>query len=317
MRTCIFQGCMTALSSIAHNGGDSLGITSLLRREKFAQLDRSIEEVPVISGNALRGILRDRGMMAMCKSLGYGVDDKGDVSGLTLAAFYFLFSGGALSSTGDGSINIEEARALAQTIPLVGVFGGAVGNAILRGKLKMGKAIPICAETNHLLPESFQSDKAESIWEYTQREMYTRTDDEKNEHLRGLIAPETRGLLDGATPMLAKSQSQQEHKQQMRYYVETLIAGTQLYWQIALDDVTDIEFEAFITCLVEFSKLPYIGGKSAVGLGEVSIKFDKWFEIDSRVNSTGKEIALPIGTAYNNHLKDRGDEIRSILARMK
>lgn len=254
----------------------------------------------------------------MCKALGYGVSEAtGDVQGLTLAAFYFLFSGGALTSTGDGSINIEEARNLAQTIPLVGVFGGAVGNQILRGKLKMGKAIPICAETAHLLPDSFKPVNPVSVWDYLQREMYTRKDDEKNEHLRQIIAPAVRGLLDGATPMLAKSEAQQEHKQQMMYYVETLAAGTNFYWQIALDDVTDIEFEAFITCLAEFSKMPFIGGKSAVGLGEVSIKFDRWLEIDSRINTTGKEIALPIGKAYHDHLQTRGDEIREILARMK
>ena len=82
---------MTALSSISHNGGQSFGINSKLRREGFVQPDGSVEDVPVLSGNGLRGLLRDRGMLHMCRALGYGVNDTtGKVSGLSLAAFYFL-----------------------------------------------------------------------------------------------------------------------------------------------------------------------------------------------------------------------------------
>jgi hypothetical protein len=318
MKTYLFRGVLTALSSISHNGGQSFGITSKLRREKFVQPDYSVEEIPVISGNALRGLLRDRGMLHMCKQLGYGVNEKtGDVDGLTLAAFYFLFSGGALTSTGDGAINIEEARRIRTLIPLVGVFGGAVGNQILPGKLKMGKAIPIVAETTHLLPEAFRPEKPQTIWDYLQEEMYTRKDDEKNEHLRTMIAPAVRGLLDGATPKLAKTEAQNEQHQQMMYYVETFAAGTPFYWQITLDDVTDVEFEAFLTALAQFSRMPYVGGKSNVGHGEVSVRFDKWLQIDSRLDTNGTEISLPIGTMYQQHLQGRADEIRDLLARMK
>ena len=38
-------------------------------------------------------------------------------------------------------------------IPLKGLFGGAAGNAIMPGKMKIGKLIPICKETSHLVPE--------------------------------------------------------------------------------------------------------------------------------------------------------------------
>lgn len=320
MRTYLFEGTMTALSSIAHNGGQSFGITSKLRREKFVQPDGSTEEIPVISGNSLRGMLRDRGMLHMCKTLGYGVNEEsGEVSGLNLAAFYFLFSGGTLTSEGsEKGIDIDRARKLRELIPLVGVFGGASGNQIMPGKAKIGKAIPICAETLHLLPESFRPENAQSIWEYIQEEMYTRKDDEKNEHLRKVISGPIRGVLDGATPKQAKKiGAQKEHPQQMMYYVETLAAGVSFHWRITLDDVTDCEFEAFLTTLIEFSRMPFIGGKSAVGLGEVSIKFDKWIQIDSRVNSEAKEVALPLGKLYQQHLAGRGEEIRETLAGMK
>jgi CRISPR type IV-associated protein Csf2 len=314
---------MTALSSISHNGGQSFGVESKLRREKFVQPDGTVEEIPIISGNGMRGMLRDRGMLHMCRQLGYGVNDAtGEVSGLSLAAFYFLFSGGALTSTGSRGIDIDEARRVRGLIPLVGVFGGAMGNSIVPGKCKIGKAIPICAETLHLLPESFQR-AVPSIWDYLQREMYTRKDDEKNENLRQLIAPDVRGLLEvehkKAALKKATNQPQADtgQHQQMMYFVETFAAGTPFYWQITLDDVTEIEFEAMVTTLIEWSKLPYIGGKSNVGLGEVAVHLDNWLEIDSRLTPDGHAIATPIGAAYAQHLQEHGRDIRDLLTGMR
>lgn len=316
MKCYVMEGVMTALSSISHNGGQSLGITSKLRREKFIQPDGTAEEIPVLSGNGLRGLLRDRGMLHMCKALGYGVDEEsGEVRGLSLPAFYFLFSGGALTSSGN-SLDIAQARQVRETIPLVGIFGGAVGNMIMPGKLKMGKAIPICAETTHLLPTKFQPEKPVSIWEFLQEEMYTRKDDEKNEKLRGVIAPTERKQLPGMSGAAAVA-VKEAPPQQMMYHVETIAAGTKFYWKIVLDDVTDVEFEAFLTTLVEFSKMPYVGGKSNVGLGEVAIIFDNWLSIDSRATAESTALSLPLGKGYVQHLESRGAEIRDFLATMK
>jgi CRISPR type IV-associated protein Csf2 len=321
MKTLIFEGTMTALTSISHIG-DSHGVNSKLRREKVIQPDGSVEEVPIISGNAMRGILRDRGMLHMLKALGYGINEQtGEVNGLSLAAFYFLFSGGALTKdTSNRGLDVDEARKWRSLIPLVALFGGAMGNQIMPGKAKIGKAIPICTETAHIIPERFQGDKIESVWEMCQEEAYTRRDDEKNENLRQLIAPEVRGLLEAdASAKREKARNGEEmegetgQKQQMRYYVETLAAGTRLFWDVSLDDVTDLEREAFVITLMEFARSPYIGGKSGVGHGKVSIKFDKWIEIDPRVAPTGTEVAFTLGSLYQKHLEERGDEIRGLI----
>ena len=322
MRTFLFEGKVQALQYITHNGGQSFGISTKLRREKFIQPNGRCEEVPVISGNSLRGLLRDRAMLHMCKHLGYGVDEEGGrVQGLTLPAFHFLFSGGALTSDGGKSVNIERARELRKLIPLVGVFGGALQSQILPGKFKCGKLIPICQETNHLLPTFYRNEKAPSIWEYLQEEMYTRKDDAKNEHLRPLLAASERPELAGPTedaliPDPAADTPAKEHHQQMMYYVETFAAGTSFYWRITLDDVTDIEFEAFLCGLAQFSRMPYIGGKSAVGLGEIAVNFDKWLSIDSRVQAESQEISIPLGQAYQQHLQEHGAEIRALLGEM-
>jgi CRISPR type IV-associated protein Csf2 len=322
METLVYEGTMTALTSIAHNGGQSFGIESKLRRERFVQPDGSVEEVPVLSGNGLRGMLRDRGMWHMCRSLGYGVDEEaGKVLGLSLSAFYFLFSGGSLGESASDGIDVDYARRLRETIPLISIFGGAVSNQILPGKLKVGKAIPICAETMHLLPNSYQRQNPTSIWDFLQSEMYTRKDDERNEKFRSVIEGRaTKHLEDKGRPAsLSDSQLEDEREktarspQQMRYFVETFAAGTKFYWKLTLEDVSAVEYDAFMTCLAEFSKAPYVGGKSSVGLGEVAVRFDKWLQIDSRLQAGVSEVSRPVGTAYSDFLNTRGADIRKIL----
>lgn len=312
MQSLVFEGVMTAVSSISHNGGQSFGVNSKLRREKFVQPDCSVEEIPVLSGNGLRGMLRDRGMAHMCRALGYGEDGKG----LSLPAFHFLFSGGSLTSAGGKTIDMAEARRLRQLIPLVGIFGGALGNSIMPGILKCGKAIPICMETKHLIPERFVPKAAVSIWDYLQEEMYTRKDDAKNERLRANLDERTRMLLEASdadkAAKVADPVEETGAAQQMRYFVETIVAGTPLYWKLVLDDASDLEFEAFLQCFIEFSKMPYVGGKSNVGLGEVSLSFEKWVRIDSRVQA-GTDVSIPLGAAYQAHLTDNAKEIREAL----
>lgn len=319
MHTYIFEGVATALTSVSHIG-ESRGVNSKLRREKLVLTDGTVEEIPIISGNAIRGILRDRGMLHMLRALGYGVNEEtGDVNGLSLAAFYFLFSGGALTSKGDRGLDIDEARRWRGLIPLVSLFGGAMGNQIMPGKAKIGKMIPICQETLHLIPVRFQSE-CSSIWDLCQNEAYTRRDDEKNENLRMLIAPEVRAQIEASTSARRDAALIGEdiagdtgQKQQMRYYVETLAAGTRLFWEVSLDDVTPLEFEAFCITLLEFARFPYIGGKSAVGHGKIAIEFDKWIEINPRLAPMGREMQFALGNQYMQHLHDHADDLRGLI----
>jgi CRISPR type IV-associated protein Csf2 len=320
MQSVIFEGVVTALTSISHIG-DSHGVNSNLRREKIVQPDGAVEEIPVISGNAMRGILRDRGMLHMLKCLGYGVDEEtGEVRGLSLPAFYFLFSGGALTKQAGKGIDVDEARRWRSAIPLVALFGGAMGNQIMPGKAKIGKMIPICQETAHLIPEQFITGQEQSVWDLCQEEAYTRRDDEKNERLRQLIAPEVRGLLEAsAAAKRAKIGTSEDvagetgQSQQMRYFVETLAAGTRLYWDVVLDDVTPVEFDAFCITLAEFGRHPYVGGKSGVGHGKVAVKFDQWHEINPRLGPNGAALDVSLGTRYMQHLRDQADTIRELI----
>ena len=317
-----FEGTVTALSSVSHIG-EVHGINAKLRREKLVT-PHGIEEVPVISGNSVRGQLRDAGMLYMCRRLGYGVEEEtGKVRGLSLPAFHFLFSGGSLTKLGDRGLDIDAAREIRRLIPLVSVFGGAMGNQIMEGKLTMGKLYPLCEETSLIVPERFAR-KDVSIWEMLQEESYTRRDDEKSENLRQLIAPEVRALLEAsAAEKRARSRAGADdvdedvgQHQQMRYYVETFAAGTEFYWEILLQDVTQVEYEAFLSALVEFSRRPFIGGMGRVGMGKIAVKFD-WCELNPRLMVEGRPVAMPAGAAYDQHLAANAGRIREVLDAMQ
>jgi hypothetical protein len=326
MKTYIFNGAVTALSSISHIG-ENRGITSLLRREKIVAGDGTVEEVPIFSGNGIRGMLRDRGMLHMCRSIGYGEPDENGVPcGLSLAAFYFLFSGGSLVGNKEKSkpvsrgIDVDLARNMRSNIPLISIFGAAIGNQIMPGKLKCGKLIPLCAETAHIVPKSLSSNCNASIWDMVQRESYARRDDEKNDNLRGLIEPEARKRLETNAALkraaIDEPDTDTGAHQQMRYSVETLASGTRFFWELCLDDVTDTEFEAFCITLAEFSRLPYIGGKSSIGHGKISVRFDNWMEIDPRLAPSGSAVSFTLGTQYLSHLNKNGENIRATLNQM-
>lgn len=321
MKTYVFEGTITALTSISHIG-ESHGVNAKLRREKIVQPNGEVEEVPIISGNSLRGILRDCGMIHMLRTLGYGVNgETGQVQGLSLAAFYFLLSGGALTKQSSRGLDIDEARRWRELIPLVAIFGGAMGNQIMPGKLKVGKAIPICAETAHILPERLSEGRSNvSVWDLLQEEAYTRRDDEKDENKRELIAPSVRMLVEAEqSAKRAKARQGDDsvgetgQKQQMRYYVETIAPGTLLYWELTMDDVSPVEFEAFCVTLAEFSRRPYIGGKNGVGHGKVSINFDQWISIDPRVAPQGEALAPALGALYMQHLERNAETIRGMI----
>lgn len=304
-----FEGIARALSAISHLGDSAGGTTSIFRREKVFAQGRVIE-VPILSGNAFRGLLRDKGMRFMLRELG---DPQ-----LPVPAFHFLTSGGTLTKDAGRGLDIGQARRLRSLIPLVGVFGGACGRQILEGKLQVGKWYPVCRELMDFLPEQYQNspDAEISIYDLTDVHSFTRTDDAKSEKWQQSLPQEQRTLLEAPKTKTAKDGTEIAEKpgvaQQMRYSQEVLVAGTRFYCWLQLQDVTDLEYEAFASALTEWSKAPFVGGQSRHGCGEVELRFDNWMSISPLARDT-QGVSLPLGTAYAEHLHTERENILSAL----
>jgi hypothetical protein len=285
MKTYILEGIVTAISSISHNGGEKNGVVTQLRREKFVQLNGTVVEVPVISGNSIRGKFRDLAAIEiLTKQDGVKIKIDGD-------SFNLLFTGGSLESTGDSGINIEKVRQMRKDMPMLSVLGGSVGNIIMPGKLDMGKLIPIAKETIHLIPEKFHgTDEIKSIWEYCQVEMNTRTDDAKNENYREFLSDDAK--------------AGEKIKSQMMYHVETLAAGTKFYWKICLRDTNDVETGAFLSTLNSWTQqASQVGGNGRVGHGALKVELTETNVVDSDVAFENSDFVTFIGQ-YQEAKKD-------------
>jgi len=280
-----FTATVTLKSSVAHNG-DTVGIDAVFHRIKMLGSDGQPMQVPTITGNSIRGLLRDASARYMLHVMG--------TPDVPLSAFYLLFSGGSLTKKGSPTTDIDAIRTMRATIPHLALFGGAIGRNIMSGRLKMEMMIPIALETAHINNTSHTPDNLVSMYDLMQTEAYTRTDDAKNDDLAQYIgAPQASG--DDA-PM------------QMRYQVETMAAGSQLTWGFALDFATELDEQCLIAALRQWGQYPTIGGKSSVGHGHVSIDFNNGWHISQ------DHLNLPDTPDYDQHLRDNADAIMEMLS---
>jgi len=302
-----YEGVARALSSISHLGDSTGGTISIFRREKML-VDGKVLSIPTISGNSFRGLLRDKGMMFMLRELGSPQ--------LSVPAFHFLTSGGALTKEAGRGIDFAESRRLRELIPLVSIFGGATGRRIMEGKLQVGKWLPICKETRELLPESLHDlpEVELSMYDMTDLHSFTRTDDAKSERWQGFLPAPERELLSAPKVKLDKEGAEvalKDAAQQMRYTQQVLIAGTKFFLWMQLQDVTDLEKAAFASALYEWQRSPFIGGQSRHGCGLVDLNLERWQEILPQVQMGPAEVSP--SEEYLAHLRERKEEILDCL----
>ncbi len=264
------EGVITALSPIVHGGNEKTGATVLLRREKFLVNGKPVD-VPIISGNAIRGYLRRLVMADFLKQVDYAPDisRKG---GLRL--YHALFTGGLLETvdaSSSGVIDIEFKKKVVSLIPPAVMFGFSFGNQTIESKLKVGKAIPIAKELAPFLPERFKPTR--SFYEMITTVFQTRRDDLKASREKG------------------------EQAVQMIIEYEAFAAGTQFYHKFMIEDPTPLDEALFTRMLELWVQKPFIGGKSAIGFGE--IKFNHDFTGSSE--------------PYLKFLKEHRDEIVEVL----
>lgn len=233
--TASYAITMTAATAIVHadDRTAAAGAHTLFRREKILTPDQRIAVVPIISGNALRGVLRRIGEDLLTPVLDY--------PRLPVAAAHLLRNGGALGKTRT-PLTPEQEHQLKTLVPVVGLFGGAANGRVLSGKLSVGKVIPATTATAHLLadpPAPLPAVHAivgqESLSHFTDTGTHDRGDDSA----------------------------------MLRYTVETLVAGTSLHTHIHLTHATDVEYAFFTAILDRFATRGHIGGRIGAGYGRV------------------------------------------------
>lgn len=241
--------------------------------------------VPVITGNSIRGQLRDSMALHLLELL----DTK-----VSKDTFNILFSGGNIN--GAMKDDVEKAKNIRAHFPLVSLMGGGLGDMIMAGKLISTFAYPVCKET-------FEITGIDSplSWHSLIDEMeFTRTDDGKNDRLADYMA-------DAAEEKSAKASTQ------MRYSVQYMAAGTEFVQDFRfLDGVTDLELGAFFAGLRKWFEVPTLGGMAAKGFG----LFDAHMDDDS-ISVTNGEIKVSSETEklisdYEDFIRAQGAETLSL-----
>jgi len=244
--TTKYDGTITTLSPLAHNSDESLGTDTKFRRIQIIHDGKTIR-IPVYSGNAFRGILRRLAARQFCELLEIKKESMSDT------LYYTWFTGGALQKgSAQNHIEVVRKRELRENIPFLSLFGSAVSNQIIAGKLHIGMGIPIAKETKEMT--SVSSDL--TIWEMLDEIFYTRRDD----------------LED---PNDEKKKTDAAH--QMKYTIEVLIPGVVLKHAIVLNCGNKIEYSCLGYVMEAMFGQGVLGGKGGTGHGKVKFAYDPEF----------------------------------------
>jgi CRISPR/Cas system CSM-associated protein Csm3 (group 7 of RAMP superfamily) len=198
------------------------------------------EEIPVVSGNSLRGQLRDLLAKDFLDELDVEIHD-------TLSNA--LYSGGTLQrGTGNRSIKRRMIQNIRENIPMLSLLGTAIGTQMIEGKLNMGMLVPIAAETTTYT--GVESDT--SVFEFADETFYTRMDDREGQINR----------------------DEDEQAQQMRYVVQVLVPGTEFHHWMTLEHCSEIEEAVLYRSFELFERSPHIGGMKGKGHGKVEFAYE-------------------------------------------
>lgn len=258
---------MLLKSTLAHFGEEKLSTTSLCRRQEFVIAGKKTP-IPVYSGNALRGICR--------RLLMKDFFELAEIKSIGVKFYHTLFTGGALKS-GVSLSTMAEKTQLVTLIPPLSLFGAAIGDTILQGKMQFGICYPICKELNEYNKQ--QSDI--SYREFITDTFHVRKDDTKSEVL---------SLSD---------EERDENPTQMKYDFEGLAAGTQLETHIVIENANEIEIACMGRVMNLLREKSKIGGKNSIGYGNIEVDYKPFDDVP-----------------YVNFIKDNAEAIRAYVAEL-
>ncbi|MFF0818623.1 RAMP superfamily CRISPR-associated protein [Rhodococcus sp. NPDC003318] len=236
---------ITARSPISHRA-ETIGTTATLRRMKVLAADGTVDLVPVVSGNSLRGVLRRLGEELLRDVLGYeGL--------LPLAVAHALRNGGAITRTSAEPVTGRRLRELRTLVPQLSVFGGAVGAAPIDGCLRVGHVVPVIEEARPLLRGHYPNPLPTRL-DVEALESYSHLDDPANP------AADTNGTDEARSAVSLL----------MRYEVETITAGTRFESWVHLDRGSDLDHAFLADVLAEYVRRGWLGGRVGIGHGDVA-----------------------------------------------
>lgn len=201
------------------------------------EVGKRVEQIPVIAGNSLRGLIRRLVMRDYLDYVG--------VKRLTPKDYHMLMTGGVISED-TGTVDIEKKRYLFKICPMLFLLGSAIGNQTIQGCLKVGQAHLVCKENGY---------DSLSYRAFIEILFGTRLDSLK---------------LDNAVEL---DEGKDDETHQMLYEYEVFVKGAQFEHEFSLDlenhPFAKPTFYAMLRCFMDFG---YITAKGSIGHGEIEIR---------------------------------------------
>lgn len=268
-----------ALSPIIH-GGDTVGNVQQVRR-KTVYTDDGAWEVPFISGNSIKHLVRENATRFALEALGVE-------GGLTRQELQLLFSGGAMTK-GGGSVRLDKAREAEEYFPALALCGYSAGNTMTESQVRVDHWEVVCAENANRLRAEVERYAPECLplfekygSEFVSTEFGTRHETTRRRELRELLSEVERADVEHEiSEKMTKKNAGKGDSLQMYYEHEVLVPGTVFVGGFAFPHgVTERELAAFQSAFAYASQgassdgglILHVGGQSSVGHGKVSVR---------------------------------------------
>jgi len=232
---------------VYHGGSEKTGNVVLLNRLKFI-VGGKPTDVPIVSGNQVRGRLRRLLSHDFLELSGYSLDLS---SKRHQKLYHTLFAGGVLTAVEEGESGVVDLnlkfRIVRYILP-IRLLGASYANQMIEGRVLVGHMLPVCRE----LREFTGVDSDVSFYQLIARLFQTRRDE------------------------LRASSGEEDEAVQMMVEYECFAPGTRFYHEMVLETTSDgeeLDLSTLFRAVELWKQKPHIGGKSSIGFGKLSIEY--------------------------------------------
>jgi len=319
-----YEFVLRAQQPIAHSAGTE-GNHSYLMTRGQVQLDGSIVDIPIVSGDTMRHGLREAVAYAFLDAAGLL-----DKPAFSKAALRLLFNGGMVTGRGDASvIKLDLYREMVNLIPPLGLLGGCANNRVIQGYIWVDDALLICDETRHLLPskildwcegQNFDISESTAYMEVAQR---VRMDSTLEPNKVRLLSIPARVELNQTMVLSEEAHTNDDiigidetKCSMMPRTSERIKAGSLFYWSITGNIHSDLEMDTFNTMIATFLTNARVGGQKGRGCGLLkAIPGGAWDVSCSPFSerTSNMDLAPELGKMFKAHVQERAAQVKKFL----
>lgn len=263
---------LRAEQPIAHHEG-TIGNEAVVMRETVFTPQGRKAHVPIITGDTIRHGLREASARATLEAAGLLEAVHGE------SAIRLLFAGGQMLKSAD-ALRLDDYREMCELFPPLALLGGCAGNRIIPGQLEVGRAVLICEESAHLMPDwlapwltehEIECNGARAHIERVQR---VRMDPMLRPEMRALLSSEAREEVerrllasDNAAATDDDAEKAKTKSAMLPFAYETVAAGSLFFVRIHARTTDLLQHDMLHVMLASWLARPVVGGKRGTGCG--------------------------------------------------